>query len=141
MAVKEPESMEELIYFTRRTLEPKGAVRAWVYKQPCPKCKKATMGKPVEGGKVKVRAKEYACPACGYTAEKQAYEDTLVCEAAYTCPRCGKPGESTAPFKRKNVEGVPAIQLLCQHCQGKINITKKLRQGKKKAAAQDDDDF
>ena len=37
--MKEPESMEELIYFTNRAIG-KGSVKAWVYKQKCPKCGK-----------------------------------------------------------------------------------------------------
>ena len=83
--VKEPESMEELIYFTRRTIG-KGQAQAWVYKGDCPKCGKGKMGKPVDEktGKVKIRAKEYVCPECGNAEEKNAYEETLQCEIKYT---------------------------------------------------------
>jgi len=47
--LNEPESMEDVIYFTNRTLEEgKGKIKAWVYKKECPKCNIAKMGKPVE---------------------------------------------------------------------------------------------
>ena len=39
MALKEPSSMDECIYFTNRTLVGgKGKIRAWVYRKFCPKC-------------------------------------------------------------------------------------------------------
>ena len=74
MALKQPESMDECIYFTQRSLDgDKGSVRVWVFKQGCPKCRKAIMGKPRDkNGKVRVRAKVYVCPGCGYTLEKKA---------------------------------------------------------------------
>lgn len=140
MALRAPESMDELVYFTRRGLQPKGSVVAWVRRQPCPKCRKALMGKPIAKGRVKTRAQEYVCPACGHTVDRASFEAALACEATYDCPHCGKPGESTAPFMRKKVEGVPTIQVLCQHCKGKINITRKLKAGKKKRDI-DDEDF
>ena len=103
MSIKEPESMEEIIYFTNRTLEGgKGKIKAWVYKKKCPKCGKAKMGKPVEDGQVKIRAKEYVCPSCGFTEEKVVHEESLNLEAKYICPECGKAGESTALYKRKS---------------------------------------
>jgi predicted RNA-binding Zn-ribbon protein involved in translation (DUF1610 family) len=128
--MKEPESMDELVYFTNRTLgeDNAGTVRAWVFKQKCPKCGKALMGKPVEKGKVKIRAKEYKCPACGYTAEKQAYEETLTCSVQYTCPKCKKKGEMEVPYKRRPIEGIPTIRVQCQFCKQNIDITKKMRE-------------
>ena len=85
--LREPESMEELIYFTQRNVG-SGNVKAWVYKGLCPKCGKGRMGKPVDEktGKVKIRAKEYFCPECGNTIEKKAYEETLNCEIKYSLP-------------------------------------------------------
>lgn len=130
MALQEPESMEEIVYFTRRTIRD-GKVMAWVYKKECPKCHKAKMGKPVEKGQVKIRAKEYKCPECGYTEEKAEHEESLKLEAKYTCPHCGKEGEGTTPYKRKTFEGVPSYVVECQHCGQKIGITKKMKEGKK----------
>ncbi len=128
--VKEPESMDEIIYFTRRAVG-NGKAMAWVYKKECPQCHKAKMGKPVEGGKVKIRAKEYVCPECGFTEEKKQHEESLTLEAKYTCPHCGKEGEGTTEYKRKTFEGVKACVVVCQHCEGKIGITKKMKEGKK----------
>lgn len=131
--------MDDLIYFTRRAIG-SGKVMAWVHKKQCPKCHKAKMGKPVEGGKVKIRAKEYTCPECGFTEEKQVHEESLNLEAAYTCPHCGKEGESTAQYKRKTFEGVPAYIIACQHCGGKIGLTKKMKAGKKGKSEEAADD-
>ena len=71
MALKFPNSADECVYFTRRTVGQGGFVIAWVYKETCPKCKQAQMGKPVEKGKVKIRAKEYICPKCSFTMEQR----------------------------------------------------------------------
>ena len=131
--VTEPESMGDLIYFTNRTLEEgKGKVKAWVYKKLCPKCQKAKMGKPVDQGHVKIRAKEYTCPECGFTEEKEAHEESLNLEAKYTCPSCGKEGEGTTIYKRKSFMGVKAYVVECQHCKAKIPVTKKMKKIKKK---------
>lgn len=133
MALKIPESMEECLYFTNRNNED-GRLLAWVYKKDCPKCKKAKMGKPVDAktGKVKIRAKEYVCPACKYTEPKPEHEESLTLEAQYTCPHCGKEGESTTVYKRKSFKGVKSYVIECQHCSEKIPITKKLKALKKK---------
>ncbi len=131
--VTEPESMDDLIYFTNRTLEEgKGNIKAWVHKKLCPKCQKAKMGKPVEKGHVKIRAKEYVCPECGFTEEKEAHEESLTLEAKYTCPSCGKDGEGTTIYKRKSFMGVKAYVVECQHCKAKIPVTKKMKKIKKK---------
>ncbi len=126
--------MDECVYFTRRV---KPQVVAWVFREKCPKCKKELMSKPTgPNGKVKIRAKEYVCPACGHTMEKQAYEDTLTANIAYTCPKCNTSGEIQIPFKRKKVkilyeeEGkektADALQFSCT-CGQKINVTKKMK--------------
>ena len=101
--VKEPTSMEELIYLTNRKVGD-GNIMAWVYKKECPKCCKALMGKPRDEktGKAKIRAKEYTCPECGYTVEKQEFDQTLKVEIKYKCPYCGNEGETTTECKRKN---------------------------------------
>lgn len=131
--VKEPEDMEELVYFTRRAIG-NGRIMAWVYKQPCPKCGKGLMSKPKDEktGKPKIRATEYVCEHCNNTAEKKEYEETLQAEATYKCPHCGKEGESTIPFKRKAVDGTQALRFECQHCNGKIDVTKKMKEKKSK---------
>lgn len=128
MPLHPPESMDECLYFTNR-----GEILAWVYRKLCPKCKKAKMGKPVEKGEIKIKATEYKCPACGYTEPKEEHESNLQLEAHYTCPHCGKEGESTGEYKRKRYKGVPSYIVLCQHCQAKIALTKKLKKlrGKK----------
>ena len=114
--VKEPESTEGLVYFTRRKVDDKGFVMAWVYKKECSKCHKATMGKPVEKGKVKIRATEYICPECGYKEEKKAHEESLTLEAKYTCPHCSKEGTATTEYKRKSFEGISSYIIVCEHC-------------------------
>jgi predicted RNA-binding Zn-ribbon protein involved in translation (DUF1610 family) len=135
--VKFPDSMDELVYFTRRSLGEKGKAVAWVRKQKCPKCGKSLMGKPKDKtGKVLIRAKEYSCPSCGYTAEKKEYEESLTAEVQYTCPACGSSGEAEAPFKRKKIEGVDTLRVKCGKCSGNIDITKKM---KEKGGSGDDD--
>jgi predicted RNA-binding Zn-ribbon protein involved in translation (DUF1610 family) len=129
--VREPESMDEVIYFTNRTIDNDGKIKAWVYKADCPKCGKAKMGKPVEKGKVKIRAKEYVCPECGYTEEKKEHEDKLTVEIKYTCPYCGDEGEATTEYIRKTFEGVPSHVFECVACGKKIGITKKMKKAKK----------
>lgn len=113
----------------------------WVFREKCPKCGKALMGKPRDDdGKVKIRAKEYICPECGHTVEKQEYEDTLTANVAYTCPFCGYQGETQIPFKRKTFEGVKALVFECAKCKKKIAITKKLKEiGKKDEDVPDED--
>ena len=141
MALKYPDSMEECIYFTRRVIGA-GKAMCWVFKEKCSKCGKALMGKPVEGGKVKIRAKEYVCPACKHTEEKVTYEEKLTANIAYTCPKCKNQGEIQIPFKRKSVDGVKALVFNCQKCSEKIAITKKMKDLKKKGDedALDDDE-
>lgn len=137
MPLKQPESMDELVYFTNRSLAGgKGSAKVWVFKQACPKCRKAEMGKPRDSnGKVKTRAKEYVCPSCGYTVEKQAFEDSLTANAEYTCPACGSSGESQILFKRKNIEGIPTLRFQCGKCGANIDVTKKMKEKKGKGEA------
>ncbi len=136
--VKEPTSMGECIYFTIRTVG-SGKIRAWVFKATCPQCKKGLMGKPRDPktGKPKIRAKEYVCHECKYSEEKKEHEEKLTASIKYTCPHCEKSGETEIPFKRKKVQlfneekqkkySVDALQFLCDHCNEKINITKKMK--------------
>lgn len=142
--MQEPTNMDELLYFTNR-LTPELKIKAWTRKKKCPKCQKALMGKPVSKGKVKIRATEYVCPACGFSEEKLTHEASLTLEAIYTCPKCKKNGTSTAPFKRKTYMGVPSFIVECEHCGEKIALTKKLKAPKKKKSAvvaeEEDDDL
>ncbi|MFH1506578.1 MAG: hypothetical protein ABIE94_06355 [archaeon] len=132
MSLKEPESMDECIYYTRRVIG-NCKVLCWVLKEECPKCHKAMMGKPKgDKGKVKIRAKEYTCPECGYTVEKKEYEETLKASVKYTCPNCKFEGEIQVPFKRKSIQGVQTIRVQCEKCNADIDITKKMKEPKKK---------
>ena len=131
MALKFPDSMDECIYFTRRA-DGKAKSVCWVFKAKCSKCGKALMGKPVEKGKVKIRAKEYVCPNCKHTEEKEAHEATLTANIQYTCGKCGNNGEIAIPFKRKTVDGVKALVFNCAKCSERILITKKMKDPKKK---------
>ena len=131
MALKQPESMDELLYFTRRTIEPKGRVMAWAFKKTCPECGKALMGKPVENGKVKVRAKEYVCPGCGHREDKKEHEKDVALNVQYTCPSCGHQAGTTTEYKRRTFKGVPAFVVQCEGCGEKIPVTKKMKEPKK----------
>ena len=125
--LKKPESMEECIYFTRRSID-NGEVTAWVFRKLCPKCGKGLMGKPRDKeGNVKIRAKEYVCPKCGYTVKKKEYEESLTANIEYTCPHCGHKGEIQVPFKRKKMAGVDTLRFQCQKCGKNIDITKKMK--------------
>lgn len=143
MALRQPESMDECIYFTQRSLgDGKGSVKLWVFRQTCPKCRKEIIGKPRDSkGKVKTRATEYVCPGCGYRIEKKAYEESLTANAEYQCPACGNNGEAQILFKRKNIEGVQTIRFQCAKCSANIDVTKKMKEKKGKAQALDDDDL
>ena len=139
MGIKFPNSMEEVIYFTNRKIEPDGYAKAWAFRIDCPKCKKAKMGKPIEDGKIKIRAKEYTCPSCNYTEEKSVHEAKLTLSVAYTCPHCKNQGEAETEYKRKNFEGVPAFVFTCGKCGKKVGITKKMKATKKGKASSEDD--
>ncbi|MBI4150917.1 hypothetical protein HY492_02215 [Candidatus Woesearchaeota archaeon] len=139
MPLKFPESTEDCIYFTRRASDGL-RIMCWVFKATCPKCKKALMGKPVEGGKVKIRAKEYICPSCGHSEEKVAHEEKLTANVQYTCGKCAHAGEIQIPFKRKSVDGTKALVFNCQKCSDKILITKKMKDPKKKGPVEETDD-
>ncbi len=127
MALKLPDSMDDLVYWTNRAIG-EGKATVWVYRKDCPKCKKAKMGKPEnDTGGVKIRATEYICPACKYSVEKTEYEESLDACAIYTCPTCKYEGECTVPFKRKSVKGVHMLRLQCTKCKGNIDVTKKMK--------------
>lgn len=129
MAIRQPESMDELVYFTRRDIGDNGKVMVWVFRQLCPECKKGIMGKPMDKktGKIKTRSTAYACPECGYEAEKKEYEDSLAACVSYTCPHCGNTDEVEVPFRRKNIGGVPTLRVKCGKCGGNIDVKKKMK--------------
>ncbi len=132
--MKEPESMDECFYFTNRILENDGTIVAWCFKPECPECKKVKLGKPVDKktGKVKIRAKEYECPGCGFTIPKEEMDPTLELNVQYKCPHCGNEDECTTPFKRKKFKGVDAYVFECSKCGEKIGVTKKMKKPKPK---------
>jgi ssDNA-binding Zn-finger/Zn-ribbon topoisomerase 1 len=130
--LKFPDSANECYYFTKRTIEDKGHVTAWVFKKECPKCKKDLMGKPIDAktGKPKIRSKEYVCPNCQYTEEKEIYEADLIANIKYTCPECENEGEIQTPYKRKKIKGVETLRVQCEKCNADIDITKKMKEKK-----------
>ncbi len=128
--LKRPEGMNEVVYFTRRTLGDKGKIMAWALKKTCDKCSNALMGKPVEKGKVKIRAKEYVCPSCGNVEEKLEHEKKLEVSVDYTCPHCEHKGEATTPYQRKTFKGAKSFIFNCGNCQEKIGISKKMKKFK-----------
>lgn len=129
-----PESADECFYFTRRTMDNDGRAIAWVLKPDCPKCAKAKMGKPIDKktGDVRIRAKEYECPECGYSVGKEEFEPTLTMNVQYTCPFCKSSGEVGTPYKRKKFQGVDAYVFTCQKCGKQIPLTKKMKDVKEK---------
>jgi len=127
MALKKPESMDELVYYTRRDIG-KGEATAWVYREKCPKCGKGVVGKPKsEKGKIMIRAKKYVCPECSFEKEKKEYEEMLTASIEYTCPECTHKGEAQIPFKRKKIEGTETLRFQCRKCGINIDITKKMK--------------
>jgi len=139
MPLKEPASMSECVYFTNRVLNNEGYIKAWVFRELCPKCKKSLMSKPKDSktGKIKIRAKEYVCESCGYREDSDSYEGTLTCNVNYKCQYCLNEGEAQAPFIRKKVsrfneekqkkESVEAVTFDCSKCRKRIEITKKMK--------------
>lgn len=133
MEWKEPNSMDECLYFTNRDDEKVGRIMAWVFRVDCPKCKEAKMGKPIDSktGKPKIRAKEYVCPNCGFIEEKEEHEKrcTVMIDYEHTC---GHKGKATTEYKRKTWQGVPSYVFVCEGCGEKVGITKKMKSAKKK---------
>ena len=130
--------MDECVYFTLRTDKSGNKTKTWVLKEQCTKCKDGLMGKPrnPKTGKPKIRAEEYACSKCDNIVEKKEYEATLTASIEYTCS-CGFSGEVQIPYKRKKIKffdeedqkekSADALQFVCEKCDKKINVTKKLK--------------
>ena len=130
--MKEPASMEECLYFTNRTIRETGKAMAWVYRPECPQCKKGRLGKPIKkNGKVDKKADYYECPECKHQMPKEEAENILKVEVKYKCPECGNEGFATTEYKRKSFKGVPAYVFVCEKCNAKIGITKKMKKAKK----------
>ncbi len=124
--MKQPESVDECLYFTRRKFEPKGGAVAWVFRKQCPKCKEGLMKKP------KKTSPTYDCPKCGYAEPKKEHEETAELNIEYECPKCGHKGETTVEYKRRTWQGVKAYVFKCEECGEKIGLTKKMKEPKKK---------
>ena len=132
MALTKPESVDECIYFTNRTID-NGKVMAWVFKVKCQKCGKGIMGKPIKkNGKIDKKANRYEGPECKYFEEEQIHEEKLLLNIDYVCPYCGNKDEITTEYKRKKFQGVPSYVFECQKCGKTIPITKKLKSIKSK---------
>lgn len=139
MTLKEPESMDECVYFTNRLLDNEGYIKTWVFRELCPKCQKSLMGKPRDKktGKAKIRANEYQCPSCKYQEEKGEYEDKLTANIKYKCPFCENEDETQVSFKREKVrrfneekqkkETVDALIFDCSKCKKRIEVTKNMK--------------
>lgn len=135
MALRRPKSMGELVYYTRRS-DDQGKQEVWVFRGACPKCGKGEMGKPRDPktGKAKIRAKEYVCPECNHTVEKEEYEDTLQANIAYTCAKCNNEDEAEISFKRKKIsiknpktgktKRKAGITFNCSKCSEEIKVVK-----------------
>lgn len=129
--MQQPESMEECLYFTNRTID-SGKAMAWVFKKLCPKCNQGRLGKPIKkNGKPDKKADYYECPKCKYQESNEDCEKGLVVNVKYTCPHCGFIGETTTEYKRKSYMGVKAFVFMCGKCNQKIGLTKKMKNVKK----------
>ena len=137
MPLKKPSSVQECVYFTNRIMG-SGRAMAWVFRKECPKCKEGIMGKPQKKhGKIDKKADHYVCYSCGYKESNEQVENSLVLNVEYKCPYCGHEGEATSDYKRKTFEGMPSYVFECQKCRKKSGLTKKLKEGKKKAMEED----
>ena len=139
MTLKEPQSMDECVYFTNRILNNDGFIKTWVFRELCSECNKSMMGKPRDPktGRAKIRSEEYVCPSCGHKEEKEAYEDKLTANIQYKCPYCKNEGEVQVSFERKKVqrfneekqkkETVEAVVFDCSKCKKRIEVTKRMK--------------
>ena len=83
MALEKPNSMEECVYFTNRSIG-EGYATAWAYRKECPKCKKPSLGKPIKkDGKPDKKADHYECKICKYQEPNEEVEKDLKLEVQY----------------------------------------------------------
>ncbi len=124
----EPDNMEDLHYYTFRELGD-GKIKAWVYKDECPECGEEYLEKPeTEEGTPNTRASVYTCSNCGYEEEEEEHKHSLDLHGKYTCPHCGEDGASSTKYKRRTYYGNKAYVLRCEHCDGKLPLTKKMKE-------------
>ena len=77
MPLKKPESVEECVYFTNRTID-SGRAMAWVFRKQCPKCKKDVLKKPsTKSGKPDKKSRIYMCKSCRYEESNEQVENNL----------------------------------------------------------------
>ncbi len=126
--LKKPESMDECVYFTRRTIE-SGRLTAWAFRKQCSKCNAGLMGKPIKkNGKPDKKSPIYTCYSCGHQESNESIESSLVLSIEYTCPFCNQSGETTTEYVRKMYQGIPSFVFTCQNCGKNIGITKKMKE-------------
>lgn len=131
MGLTIPDSMEDLFYFTNRTLDNGGWVKAWVRKPDSPSGKgKLSKPKDPKTGKPKVRSPVYVDDD-GKEYPKTEIDPTLTVEIIYKSPFTGEEGETTIPYKRRTWQGVPAF-VFKDKAGNEIGITKKMKAAKKK---------
>ncbi|MFT4310176.1 MAG: hypothetical protein ACMXYC_00940 [Candidatus Woesearchaeota archaeon] len=130
MTLQEPKSMDDVFYFTNRTLENGGWLKAWVYKPASPKGKGVLSLPKTKTGKPDKKATVYVDEA-GNEYDRKETDATLFVEVKYKSPYTQKEGEAKTPYKRKKFKGVDAFVFEDQEG-NKIPITKKLKEVKKK---------
>ena len=131
--IKKPESMDECVYFTRRTIDEDGKAMAWVFRKKCEKCNEGVMVKPLnKRGKPDKKSLYFVCSKCNHEEDNDSVEASFVVNIEYTCPYCKHEGQTTTDFKRKTFKGVPSFVFECQGCNEKIGVTKKMKVPKKK---------
>lgn len=131
MELKKPESMEDCLFFTNRSIG-EGFATAWIYRPVCQSCNKSRMGKPLKkDGKPYKKAEYYECPACKHQVPNEELEAQLKVEIEYQCPDCKNEGFATSEYIRKNFEGVKAFLFECEKCHKKLGITKRMKKTKK----------
>ena len=116
MQLKEPTSMEECVYFTNRT-PGKGRIRAWVFKEKCPKCKESIMGKPKnkKTGKVLIRSKTYVCSSCNFSMEdktKGSLDQAAdkICIGVSVVLKAQIITKGRSPRTRKTAKNIPQVR-------------------------------
>lgn len=136
--LKKPTSMADCVYYTSR-LSDKKEITAWVFRELCPKCKKALMGKPKDPktGKPKTKATIYICPECNFSIPKEEYEEKLTVNIEYTCPNCGTKAEAQSPFQWKKArilneetgkkQLLEVIKFLCEKCKKELYFARKMK--------------
>ena len=116
---EKPKDINELDFFTRQLLEPKGFAFMWVYKPLCPDCNKSRLKK------LKKRDKFYACESCNKTFEKPEYNSLLKYNIEYTCPKCSKKGEASGDWIKPTSKKSAVMQkFTCSSCGEKLKVAR-----------------